>query len=407
MKIRTLKILVTLFTLVLISSSTMSQALKRKDNPGKPKKEAEVDSVFQVMIDEYCKVRYIKYSIERNLDNTKLNVKNSKDHVFKLKYEEKQFLRSRDNFIHKFKEDSAGLTKKGIKQTKTQQWDTLIRSVHQEIMASESMLNGYEKKADSLQRVHSKTKATFEETLKKIRDCLSKKNGSMSFNLCGINYYIFMADLDSDIVKTHLFRGDGQNLYTLEDVKKNLENQKLKPLMITNAGMFTPSHEPVGLYIEEGKQGKYTLDTLLKDTDENFYLSPNGVFFIDSSNTAHINTTRDFMKLQKEGKLKIKIATQSGPMLLIHGEIHPKFTYGSVNEKIRSGVGLISPSKIVFAITANESNFYEFATLFRDIFDCKNALFLDGAISQMYLHDRKTGYTGGNFGPMISVSEKN
>jgi uncharacterized protein YigE (DUF2233 family) len=406
-KIRTLKILVTLFTLALISSTAMSQGLKRRDNPGKQKKEAEVDSLFQNMIDEYCKVRFAKYSIERKFDNAKLNVKNSKDHILKLKYEEKQFIRTRDNFIHKFKEDSAGLTKKGIKQAKTQQWDTLIRSVHQEIMASESMLNGYKKIVDSLQHVLTKTNATFDETLKKTRNYLSKKHGSMSFNLCGINYYIFIADLDSDIVKTHLFRGDGQNLYTLEDVRKSLENQKLKPLMITNAGMFTPNHEPVGLYVEEGKQGNYTLDTLLKDTDENFYLSPNGVFFIDSSNTGHINTTQDFMKLQKEGKLKIKIATQSGPMLLIHGEIHPKFTYGSVNEKIRSGVGLINSSKIVFAITANESNFYEFATLFKDIFDCKDALFLDGAISQMYLNDRKTGYTGGNFGPMISVSRKN
>ena len=81
----------------------MSQGLKRRDNPGKQKKEAEVDSLFQNMVDEYCKARYIKYSIERKLDNAKLNVKNSKDHVFKLKYEEKQFIRTRDNFIHEFK----------------------------------------------------------------------------------------------------------------------------------------------------------------------------------------------------------------------------------------------------------------------------------------------------------------
>lgn len=406
MKITALKILVTIITFALISSTTMCQGLKRKNTPGKPKKEAEADSQFQELADEYCKVRYQKYSVERILDNARLNVKNSKDHVIKLKFEEKQFIRIRDHFLLQSKEDSAGITKNGVKYPKTQQWDTLIQSVHKEIMASEIRLFRYEKNADSLQQVLTKTKASFDEALKKIRDYLANKKGSMSFNLCGISYHVFMADLGSDIVKTHLYRGDGQNFYTLEDVRRSLESHKLKPLMITNAGMFTPGYEPVGLYIEDGLQGKYKLDTLVKDTDENFYLSPNGVFFIDSSNTAHILTTRDFMQVQKQGTLNIKLATQSGPMLLIHGEIHPKFTYGSVNEKIRSGVGLINPSKIVFAITAGESNFYEFATLFRDLFDCRDALFLDGAISQMYLSDRNTGYTGGSFGPMISVSRK-
>ena len=107
-----------------------------------------------------------------------------------------------------------------------------------------------------------------------------------------------------------------------------------------------------------------------------------------------------------EGKIKVKLATQSGPMLLINGATHPKFTQGSTNEKIRSGVGKINDKKVIFAITIDESNFYEFAIFFKEIFGCKDALFLDGAISQMYLKDVSPHLTGGNFGAMISVSKK-
>jgi len=92
--------------------------------------------------------------------------------------------------------------------------------------------------------------------------------------------------------------------------------------------------------------------------------------------------------------------------LLIDGEIHKKFREGSTNFNIRSGVGIINEKKIVFAISLTEVNFYDFAMFFKEIFNCKNALYLDGAISKMYLYDIAPKTIDGRFGPMISVSRK-
>ena len=237
-----------------------------------------------------------------------------------------------------------------------------------------------------------------------LRTCSRKITGSKAIVFNGVKYHLFVADLDSVDVKTHLIHIKSKT--TLGQVKSFLEMQKRVPLMITNAGMFTPSYEPEGLYIEENSLKKYPLDVGDQKSNLNFYLRPNGVFYINAKNIPHIDSTQEFRRLQRLGKLKIKLATQSGPMLVINGRIHPAFLKGSFNQKIRSGVGILHTKKIVFAATLDGSNFYDFAVFFRDVLNCKNALFLDGAISKMYLHDIDSTETGGQFGPVISVSRK-
>jgi uncharacterized protein YigE (DUF2233 family) len=93
-------------------------------------------------------------------------------------------------------------------------------------------------------------------------------------------------------------------------------------------------------------------------------------------------------------------------MLITKGIIHPKFNYGSKNKNIRSGVGIMENGNVVFAISRNLVNFHDFATFFRDVLNCENALYLDGAISEMYLYDLAPEHNGGHFGPMISVIKK-
>ena len=147
------------------------------------------------------------------------------------------------------------------------------------------------------------------------------------------------------------------------------------------------------------------LDLRSPKTDANFYLKPNGVYFIDSLRVSHIKTSEDFQKIVESKNVVVKYATQSGPMLLTDGKIHPSFTRQSNNKKIRSGVGIINENLTVFAISIDETNFYNFALLFKDIFGCKDALFLDGAISKMYL-DIAPKELGGKFGALISVLPK-
>ncbi len=255
-----------------------------------------------------------------------------------------------------------------------------------------------------------KKKKEFQKLIARIQSYTSSINGSRAIVFRRVKYLLFVANMDSDDIQMHLYqaRSSKKNLFSLGAVKKELEEEKRQALMITNAGMFTPDFEPEGLYIEEKSKYFFALDTGRDIPNANFYLKPNGAFYLDAKHTAHIDGT-EILMLQSNRELRnLKLATQSGPLLVSGGEIHHAFKQGSKNLRIRSGVGLEknNQKKIVFALTRNESNFYDFALFFRDIFNCDNALFLDGAISQMYLFDLNAKELGGQFGPMISVSRK-
>jgi uncharacterized protein YigE (DUF2233 family) len=172
--------------------------------------------------------------------------------------------------------------------------------------------------------------------------------------------------------------------------------------------MYTPSFKAQGLLIENSKQIK-SIDTLKPANNLNFYLQPNGIFFIDSSGY-NVSTTDDYKILHSSSQKIPRFATQSGPMLIANGIKNSKFQKGSNNFYIRSGVGLISKQKIVFIISDNPVNFYDFSSVFEQIFGCKNALYLDGAISEMYINPKYSGFEDTKinyrpFGPVISISK--
>lgn len=191
-----------------------------------------------------------------------------------------------------------------------------------------------------------------------------------------------------------------RNFKNVKQVTEQLYKKQL--LFATNAGMFTPTSAPKGLYIENGKVIQ-PLDTISGRVGYlNFYLQPNGVFYLTKNGDANIVTTREYQLFSPSS---VEYATQSGPMLVIDGKIHPAFNQGSPNKYIRSGVGLIDNDHIVFIISNRPVNFYDFATLFRDYFGCSDALYLDGAISEMYLPELKRDNLNGNFGPIIGIIE--
>lgn len=239
----------------------------------------------------------------------------------------------------------------------------------------------------------------------------SKIHGSRVVRFQDVTYHLFVVDLDSDDVRMHLFNAEDQNknFSSIENVKKHLAKKKLQPLMITNGGMYLSNLQPEGLYVENQSTTFFPLNIQGARPDANFYLMPNGVFYLDANNKPHITTTENLMSYNVNDLRKFKAATQSGPMLVIDGDIHPAFMPNSKNSKVRSGVGipLGQSRKIVFAITTDGTNFYDFALFFRDLFHCDQALYLDGVVSQMYLADLAPEVLGGNFGAMISVVKKN
>ncbi|OJJ20614.1 hypothetical protein BKI52_16530 [marine bacterium AO1-C] len=201
-------------------------------------------------------------------------------------------------------------------------------------------------------------------------------------------------------VSLKLYWKNRQNKYlkSLKNLWQHLKVQQQTLIFATNAGMFKANHHPVGLYIDNQQQ----ISPLnLGQKRGNFFLKPNGVFMVTSNNEARIVESSQY----PQNAQSVSYATQSGPLLLLNGEIHPKFGKNSPNRNIRSGAGIINKHEVVFAISNEEVTFYEFASFFKSL-GCQNALYLDGHISQMYLPALKRYDDGGNFGVMIGVTVK-
>jgi len=195
--------------------------------------------------------------------------------------------------------------------------------------------------------------------------------------------------------KTHL------PIRSLRNLTNMLEaDGKTSLVFATNAGMYTPAQAPQGLYIQNSRE-LVRIDRK-KEEYGNFYMQPNGIFLLDTAGVPSIVVTDDFTD---DLKIRTRFATQSGPMVVVNGEINPKFKIGSDNLNIRSGVGILPDGRAVFVISNKPVNFYDFATVFKDKFKCANALYLDGAISEMYLPELNRLQDGGNFGPIIGITK--
>jgi len=174
-----------------------------------------------------------------------------------------------------------------------------------------------------------------------------------------------------------------------------------------NAGMYDKNFRPLGLYVEETQQ-KVRISTAEAGPNTqpvpNFLKKPNGVFYVDQEGNAGILTTEDFLAADMEPR----IATQSGPMLVINGELHPMLIPNSTDKPGRSGVGICENGTVRFAVSDGRVNFHEFAQLFRDQLGCANALFLDGGRGVgLYSPDmgRSDFSWHGGYGPMFGVAD--
>lgn len=167
----------------------------------------------------------------------------------------------------------------------------------------------------------------------------------------------------------------------------NVLQQNPKLVFLMNGGMFTPEHEPVGLFIENGKVLRET--KILKDPSVNFGIQPQGIFAIykDRADILHVPAST----------VGMVFATQSAPVLVINGQVNPNLPTGKLIK--RNGVGIKKDGTIFFALET--MNFKDFAEHFiRN--GCVKALYLDGFVSQV-CHKGEPMGTSGHFGPMIGA----
>ncbi len=210
-------------------------------------------------------------------------------------------------------------------------------------------------------------------------------------------YISYIVDPKKAEIKLYLKDLKGNTFGSLGNLNSYLAGQHKKLLLAMNGGMYMEDRSPLGLYIENGEM-KSRLNK--SSGSGNFYLKPNGVFYILKDHTARITATGAFRLTAN-----IQYATQSGPLLLIDGKIHSAFKKGSANLNIRNGVGILPDGSVVFAMSKAGVSFYDFAEYFRNL-GCKDALYLDGFVPRTYCPEKNWMQTDGNFGVIIGVTEK-
>lgn len=220
-------------------------------------------------------------------------------------------------------------------------------------------------------------------------------------------YTVCTFDAASDDVRVFWKNAAGAPFNTFDALAGELKGQGLALAFAMNGGMYGDDFAPTGLLVVDGKElHAVNTKTVTGEPQDipNFYKQPNGVFFV-AKEGAGVLATEAYIKR----KPVARFATQSGPMLVIGGELHPAFIENSPDRKKRDGVGVCIDGKTRFAITEGPVNFHGFARFFRDGLKCPDALFLDGGSAPGLFapelgRDDPPGH--GGYGPIIGVVTK-
>lgn len=214
----------------------------------------------------------------------------------------------------------------------------------------------------------------------------------------GADYTVCRVDARTQELSLFL-RDDQGEIYGQFSSIDNALNARDKQLAFAmNAGMYHENRSPVGHYIENGQE---VMRVIPNAGPGNFGLLPNGVLCLREGRADVFETGRYIAEAPV-----CTHATQSGPMLVVDGALHPRFLKDGTSRYIRNGVGTSSDGgSVVFAISDEPVNFYSFGTLFRDRLQTPNALYFDGNISRLYAPDIGRSDFGFALGPIIGVVE--
>jgi uncharacterized protein YigE (DUF2233 family) len=226
------------------------------------------------------------------------------------------------------------------------------------------------------------------------------------------SFSVVDVDLQRAKLELHWRNPAGNPFLNFQALEDYLTANGQRLLAVMNAGIFDTSSRPLGLHIERG-QVLRRLNSR-RSGYGNFYLQPNGVFYLEktaSGSRARLQTTiafeRDHPNIRELGRSnQVLEATQSGPMLVVDGKLNSAFKVDSGNRLIRNAIGVQSSSHVVLVLTETPVNFHTLARFMRDQLECKDALYLDGNISNLYLPgDGKNSSSISDFGGMIAVLE--
>jgi uncharacterized protein YigE (DUF2233 family) len=162
-----------------------------------------------------------------------------------------------------------------------------------------------------------------------------------------------------------------------------------------NAGMFDEAGRPIGLAVNEDGL-KHAIN--LRDGGGNFHLKPNGVLIVTQGASMILPSDRAAAIAFRAAP---RLQTQSGPMLVIDGKVHPKLAPDGTSRYVRNGVGVTSAGHPLFVISVDAVSLGKFARFFRDGLKTPNALYFDGSVSSLWdpANGRQDDFT--ELGPII------
>lgn len=174
----------------------------------------------------------------------------------------------------------------------------------------------------------------------------------------------------------------GQPLIYFGGLQRQLSAEGKRIAFATNAGLYEKGPKPCGLTLISHHE---LVPLQLGEGFGNFYLKPNGVFFLDDKTGPGIVDATEYATLH----LHPRLAQQSGPLMLRRGVIHPAFRVDSPNKRQRSAVGIVAGTKeVIFVMSDREDRvlgrvtFHQLSRFFLHL-GCQDALYLDGDISEM------------------------
>jgi uncharacterized protein YigE (DUF2233 family) len=215
----------------------------------------------------------------------------------------------------------------------------------------------------------------------------------------GSRFVVCTFDARRQDMRLYSRAAQGGYLRGFADIRAALGRDTRNVRFAMNAGMYNDAGAPIGLYVSDGAE-QHAVS--LTDGPGNFHLKPNGVFWQGQDGALHIETSDAYAREFREPRW----ATQSGPMLLIAGEMHPRFAEDGASRFVRNGVGLRDAHTAYFVISSGMVSFGRFARFFRDELHSRDALFFDGTVSSLWAPSIGREDDNHELGPMVVVLDR-
>jgi uncharacterized protein YigE (DUF2233 family) len=232
-------------------------------------------------------------------------------------------------------------------------------------------------------------------------ECKAVKSRDLRYTVCTV-------DMRKDRLDLVLYDEGGKALNSFQHISEMLAGRNEQLAFAMNAGMYREDFSPLGLMVTGGKLVHRI--NLASGGYGNFYIKPNGVFIV--SGTADNTKARivESSAYHDSGPPPL-LATQSGPLLVKSGQINELLNPQGPSHKIRNGVGITgsnspNPGQVVFVISDDPVNFYEFAQMFKDELRCDDALYLDGSVSSLYWPGLGRNDDWSQLGPVFVVTRQ-